>query len=178
MVRRFLCLKRIKRVNDKDMRNKIGSMWGLVYCIWYENVNIFGVKEHACLRSRFTQPVGRVELPDPWRITSRPRPSTWTRCWMSLSRTKVSFCVSPQTGVAVVRMLLCNPWAIVKSSDNQPLPSETEPHSQGVIEGMQIGNKTNWIIDFPGECLKQLLVQDKRVVFFFLFFYLHTWCQQ
>lgn len=34
--------------------------------------------------------VGRVELPDPWRIISRPRPSTWTRCWTSLNRTKVS----------------------------------------------------------------------------------------
>ncbi|KTF86983.1 hypothetical protein cypCar_00015051 [Cyprinus carpio] len=34
--------------------------------------------------------LGRVEFLDPWRITFRLRPLTWTRCWMSLNRMKIN----------------------------------------------------------------------------------------
>lgn len=57
---------------------------------------------------------------------------------------------------------------IVKVSDNRPPPSEFEQHSQVVIEGMQRGNRTNWIIHFPGVCVK-LCYWSKTKGFFFSF---------
>lgn len=132
-------------------------------CALDKNTNWFGIKEEAPPASRFPQPVGSVELPDPWRITFRPRPSTWTRCWMSLSRTKVS-CDGCSGGIGVSERILWethskSPWWQQAHWYRASLASSDWGYAQGII----------LIISFPRAFLK-------LCYWFKVSFFLYTWC--